>query len=68
VVMSIVRLKCLSEYSDRGLRFIPGQVIKVSPELAMHLLRKAPDGFEILERSFDEPPMDKMIKRPERKK
>jgi len=50
------------------LRFIPGQIIKVSPELAMHLLRKAPDGFEILERSFDDPPMDKMIKRPERKK
>jgi len=73
--MSIVKLRVKSNYQSLGHDLKAGQVIEVGATLAEFFQRDAPGVFEVFEpkpepeaKAMDEPPIDKMVRKPKAKK
>lgn len=63
------KLRVVSEYRSRDVVYGVGSVIEVSDEQARFLMVDAPGCFVVhVEKAIEAPPVDKMVKRPGRKK
>ena len=71
--MSIVNLKCLSRYRTASKNYQAGTVYPMDESEALYLLKDSPGSFAIevepeTVKALDEPPANKMMKQPTRKK
>jgi len=69
--MPTVKLRVTSDYRSLGHDYKAGDEIDTSASLAEFFQRDAPGVFELVEpavKALDEPPADKMVKKPARKK
>ncbi len=74
--MSIVKAKCLKQYRNKDIEYLPNQVYELPEDAAFWLMDDAPGCFVILkdivieieEKAVEKPPIDKMVKKPTRVK
>lgn len=71
--MNTVKIKCVSAYRTARETYEPGGVYEVTPEKAAHLLTDSPGSFALVvdepqTAALEQPPADKMLKKPTHKK
>lgn len=67
--MATHKLKVISEYIGRGMHFAAGTTLEADDMLFLFLMADAPGCFAVIEeKAIDAPPVDKMVRKPARKK
>lgn len=65
----MIRIMVLALFRSRDTEYHPGQVLEVDEQRARFLLTDAPGCFErIIDKSIEQAPIDKMVRRAKAKK